>query len=64
MDLAVQTTSTLNSLTLAGLAERIGEKQVVCLLKQSLAEELGAEDKLRKIALGLIESAPPEDVAA
>jgi len=46
------------------LAERIGERQVVSLLKQSLAEEMGAEDKLRKIAVNLIENAPTEDVAA
>jgi ferritin-like metal-binding protein YciE len=46
------------------LPERIGEKQVVSLLKQSLAEEIGAEDKLRKIAVSLIKNAPTEDVAA
>jgi ferritin-like metal-binding protein YciE len=63
MDLTVQTTSTPNSLTLAGLAERIGEEQVVSLLKQSLAEQMGAEDKLRD-CWSLIESAPTEDVAA
>jgi ferritin-like metal-binding protein YciE len=51
-------------LTAISLAERIGEKQVVSLLKQSLAEEMGAEDKLRKTAVGLIESAPTEDLAA
>jgi ferritin-like metal-binding protein YciE len=46
------------------LAERIGEKQAVSLLKQSLAEEMSAEDKLRKIAVSLIESAPTEEAAA
>jgi ferritin-like metal-binding protein YciE len=46
------------------LPERIGEKQVVSLLKQSLAEEIGAEDKLRKIAVSLIKNAPTEDLAA
>jgi ferritin-like metal-binding protein YciE len=51
-------------LTAISLAERIGAKQVVSLLKQSLAEEMGAEDKLRKIAAGLIESAPREAAAA
>jgi ferritin-like metal-binding protein YciE len=51
-------------LTAISLAERLGEKQVVSLLKQSLAEEMGAEDKLRKIAVGLIDSAPTEAIAA
>lgn len=31
------------------LSEQIGEGKVVSLLKESLAEEQGAEDKLRKI---------------
>jgi ferritin-like metal-binding protein YciE len=35
-------------LTAISLAERIGEKQVATLLKQSLAEEMGAEDKPRR----------------
>jgi len=51
-------------LTAISLAERIGEKQIVSLLKQSLDEEMGAEGKLRKIAAGLIRSAPTEGVAA
>jgi ferritin-like metal-binding protein YciE len=51
-------------LTAISLAEQLGEKQVVTLLKQSLSEEMGAEAKLRKIAVGLIESAPMEAAAA
>jgi ferritin-like metal-binding protein YciE len=51
-------------LTAISLAERMREKQIVTLLKQSLAEEMGAEDKLRNIAVSLIESAPTEEVAA
>jgi ferritin-like metal-binding protein YciE len=50
-------------LTAISLAERIGEKQVVALLKQSLAEEQGAEDKLRKIAADLLSSAPKQAAA-
>jgi ferritin-like metal-binding protein YciE len=50
-------------LTAISLAQQIGEKQVVSLLKQSLAEELGAENKLRKIAAYLIEGAPTEAAA-
>ena len=41
-------------LTAISLAEQIGEKEVVGLLKESLAEEQGAEDKLRKIAATLL----------
>src|ERR1700733_1801819 len=48
-------------LTAISLAEQIGKKQVVTLLKQSLAEEQGAEDKLRKIASGLLKKAPIEE---
>lgn len=44
-------------LTAISLAERIGEREVVTLLKQSLAEEQAAEQTLRKIASGLIKSA-------
>jgi len=51
-------------LTAISLAEQIGEKQAVTLLKQSLSEEMGAEDTLRKIAAGLLESAPTEAAAA
>src|ERR1700721_756214 len=35
-------------LTAISLAEQIGEKQIVALIKKSLSEEQGAEDKLRK----------------
>jgi ferritin-like metal-binding protein YciE len=47
-------------LTAISLAKRIGETEVVALLKESLAEEQGAEQKLRKIAVGLIKNAPVE----
>jgi len=45
-------------LTAISLAEQIGQKGVVSLLKKSLAEEQGAEDKLRKIAATLLSGAP------
>src|ERR1700686_1369609 len=41
-------------LTAIGLAKRMGASEVVNLLQQSLAEEQGAEQKLRKIAAGLL----------
>jgi ferritin-like metal-binding protein YciE len=44
-------------LTAISLAERIGAREVVTLLKKSLAEEQAAEQTLRKIATGLIKSA-------
>src|SRR6202050_5477600 len=44
-------------LTAISLAERIGAKDVVSLLKQSLAEEQGAEKKLRTIGAALIKRA-------
>jgi ferritin-like metal-binding protein YciE len=50
-------------LSAISLAEQIGAKQVVTLLKQSLAEEQGAEDKLRKIASNLLSSAPKQAAA-
>jgi ferritin-like metal-binding protein YciE len=50
-------------LTAISLAEQIGEKEVVSLLKKSLSEEQGAEDKLRKIAASLLSGAP-QKVAA
>ena len=37
------------------------EPKVVSLLKQSLAEEEGAEEKLRKIAQRLLKTAPVEE---
>jgi ferritin-like metal-binding protein YciE len=50
-------------LTAISLAEEMDEKQVVSLLKTSLAEEQGAEDKLRKIATGLLSNAPKQAAA-
>jgi ferritin-like metal-binding protein YciE len=44
-------------LTAISLAEQIGEKEVVRLLKASLAEEQGAEDKLRTMAANLLSGA-------
>lgn len=43
-------------MTAISLAEQIGEKEVAILLRESLAEERGAEDKLRKIAGTLLSS--------
>lgn len=45
-------------MTAISLARRLGEKQVVILLTESLAEEQHAEQKLRQIAVGLIKEAP------
>lgn len=45
-------------LTAISLAKRIGQPEVANLLQQSLAEEQGAEKKLRSIASGLIKRAP------
>jgi ferritin-like metal-binding protein YciE len=45
-------------LTAISLAQRLGAREVVALLKKSLGEEEGAEKKLRSIAAGLILSAP------
>src|SRR5580698_9431666 len=50
-------------LTAISMAEQIGEKEVVTLLKKSLSEEQGAEGKLRKIAANLLSGAP-QKVAA
>jgi ferritin-like metal-binding protein YciE len=50
-------------LTAISLAEQIGEKEVVILLNESLAEEQGAEDKLRKIAANLLSGAPKKVAA-
>lgn len=44
--------------TAIGLAQRMGESEVVSLLKASLAEEEAADQKLRKIASSLLKSAP------
>jgi ferritin-like metal-binding protein YciE len=45
-------------LTAISLAKRMGAAEVVSLLQQSLAEEIGAEKKLRTIASSLIRKAP------
>jgi len=50
-------------LTAISLAEQMGEKKVVSLLRVSLAEEQGAEDKLRKIAARLLSGAPKQAAA-
>ncbi|MGA3089595.1 MAG: ferritin-like domain-containing protein [Terriglobales bacterium] len=50
-------------LTAISLAEQMGEKEVVSLLKQSLAEEQGAENRLRKIATNLLSGAPNKAAA-
>jgi ferritin-like metal-binding protein YciE len=42
------------------LAQRLGATEVVDLLTQSLAEEQGAEQKLRKIAASRIKTAAAE----
>lgn len=47
-------------LTAISLAQRMGAAEVVALLKASLTEEQTAEQKLRKIAAGLMKSAPKE----
>jgi ferritin-like metal-binding protein YciE len=44
-------------MTAISLAKRMGANEVVSLLQASLAEEEGAEQKLRKIASGLIKNA-------
>jgi len=50
-------------LTAISLAEQIGEKEVVSLLTASLAEEQGAEGKLRKIAASLLSGVPKKAAA-
>lgn len=50
-------------LTAIRLAEQIGEEEVAILLRESLAEERGAEDKLRKIAANLLSGAPKKAAA-
>jgi ferritin-like metal-binding protein YciE len=50
-------------LTAVVLAEQIGEKEVVSLLKKSLSEEQGAEDKLRKIVANLLSGVPKKAAA-
>jgi ferritin-like metal-binding protein YciE len=48
-------------MTAISLAERMNEAKIVSLLKQSLAEEEGAEEKLRKIAQRLLKAAPAQE---
>ena len=50
-------------LTAINLAQRLGAKEAVALLKESLAEEEAAEQKLRKIAASLIKNAPIDERA-
>ncbi len=45
-------------MTAISLAQRMGANEVVSLLQESLAEEQGAEQKLRAIAGSLLKSAP------
>ena len=47
-------------LTAISLAQRMGAKDIVTLLQESLAEEQGAEQKLRSIAVSLLKSSPTE----
>ena len=47
-------------LTAISLAQRMGAKEVVTLLRESLAEEEGAERKLRNIAASLLKIAPTQ----
>jgi len=47
-------------LTAISLSERLGIKEVVGLLRQTLAEEEGAEKKLRQISAGLLKQAATE----
>jgi ferritin-like metal-binding protein YciE len=51
-------------MTAISLAQKLKATEVVSLLKQSLAEEQGAEQKLRKIASYLLKSVPSELHAA
>ena len=50
--------SVLPALSVLAHSMRSAAPEVVALLQQSLAEEQGAEQKLRKIAGALIETAP------
>ena len=45
-------------MTAISLAQRIGAKDVVILLQESLSEEQRAEEKLRSIGSGLLKNAP------
>jgi ferritin-like metal-binding protein YciE len=48
-------------MTAISLAQRLGSASVVTLLKASLAEEQGADQKLRTIGSGLLKSIATED---
>jgi ferritin-like metal-binding protein YciE len=48
-------------MTAISLAERLGEKEVVQLLEESLVEEEAAEEKLRSIAKTILRAAPTEE---
>ena len=50
--------------TAISLAQRIGAKDVVALLEESLAEEEAADEKLRSIASNLLEQAPAKGMAS
>jgi ferritin-like metal-binding protein YciE len=51
-------------MTAISLAQRVGKSDVVGLLKESLAEEQAAEQKLRSIGASLLKGAPTEEAAA
>lgn len=51
-------------LTAISLAQRVGKSDVVGLLKESLAEEQAAEQKLRSIGASLLKGAPTEEAVA
>ena len=50
-------------MTAISLAQRIGKSEVVTLLKETLAEEQAAEQKLRTIGAGLLKGAPAQQAA-
>lgn len=50
-------------MTAISLAQRLGKNDVVALLKESLAEEQAAEQKLRSIGAGLLKGAPAQQAA-
>jgi len=50
-------------MTAISLAQRLGEREVVKLLQESLAEEQAADQKLRSIGTGILKTAPAGDVS-
>ncbi len=50
-------------MTAIGLAQQLGQTDVVDLLKSSLAEEQAADKKLRTIGAGLLKKAPAAETA-